>query len=289
MAVVQTDSEGTFSANTTWGNASNWPVGGVPLAGEVGLLKAAGASEGVDGVDTTLTGASKMDELRVAPDWLGSIGSSGNPLIFDANVFRYGSNSKNEAHVKGDFTDVILEHSSLETDALVLTDRSGGITNIWAHRGRTKLDGAITATNLRIVPVIGDDANLIVTVESAGTLTLLEMRGGRCTYKSSVTLPTLNLFSGLYEHQQGTLTAAKVVAPGAELVMKGGAITTVYVFAGGKLDLSQSYSDKTITNLFAFDGATVDLQNFAGTNLVTNLHEHGSPVIRKNSGTIIQV
>ena len=285
-----TSQQATMATNRDFDNTGNWDNADVPDPGDSTLLADIIASKGIDGKSITLLLGTPLAHLRVAPTWLGDIGSSGNQLILDADEVRYGADSRKECHLKMDVTnDFYAEHSSMETDALVFTHRTTACPNFWALRGRTKLSPTPTITNLRIVPLTGDDGNCIVTVESGGTLVLLQMKGGRCEYKSTVTLPTVDMFAGELTHNStGTITAATIDADG-NLIMLDGVITTAIVFGGGRLDLSRSAKDKTITTLHALDGAIIDLRNYAGTNTITTLKTYGQPKILMNNGTSLSV
>ena len=294
MAFVQsTTAVGNFSVDRLFGTTGNWQPNVVPVGGDDPLLAGGLVADGIDGVNTELNAAgagSKLGVFRVAPDWLGDIGSSGNPLRFDADEFRYGSNSRKSAYIQGFIVDFYAEHSSMEDNALVVTHEVTAITRYWAMRGMSVLSPACDVGTLRVIPQRGDDGNCVVIYESGGTIgTEILMTGGRLEYKSTVTLPLLTLLGGVFTHNADASLTKAIVDGGGTLIMKDGGIVEILVFPGGTLDLSQSYQDKTITVLHAMDGANIDLRNFAGTNAVTTLKVYGTPSIIMNNGTSIQI
>jgi len=282
-----TDTVGNFGVDFDFDTAGNYTAG-VPTAGQVLLLDNANASKGIDGEVTVRIDASALKSFRVGEAWKGHIGDVTTPLAFDCDEdlrFAAGTEEGQVSHFQVDVVDAFIDHKGIHANACILDNRTVATGNIWHTRGNLQVVGAFDF--LRSHPVVGGGGGAFLEITAAAAIANLEAIQSRI--KNSSGLTTCKIGAGTkLEHLAGTVVTTEMW-DNCEFVMKGGAMTTVFA-RGGLLDLSQSFTDKTITNLYVWAGATVNLNNASGTNSVTNLHiVSGSPTIHQNTGTKIGV
>lgn len=266
-----------------WSTAANWSSGSKPIDDDDAIVpNTLGANVTMSGDETGID----LDLLKVQRGFTKTFGTSAAPLQFAADLIKvFGSSGFyfecSDTGTPNQTTDEIrLQMPDANTPVELGTDSAatlGDFARIICQRGLITLKGNIsfTATAQVEVGYMNDPAGdvRLIIASGADTLPNLRMNGGKV--KSDGPITTAHVCGGTLTQDTAAVTTAYVYRGGRlELNGSGTVATTVIVYAGGWLDLLKTSFQKTITTLYLFPGANViwdqNLSGSPGLHTITN-------------------
>lgn len=255
---------GTFGTNGTWTTAANW--GGVAPAASDNLIVRSTAQNITGGTGVGYNDFA-LDELIIANDYTGTIGSAGTPLALDlatavtGRFVYYGSGAS--AYFDGAYDSMQIQTTVMQTNAFVFGTLAASTATTMSHvRGRLTIGGTGTVTTLG-TSRLGFDM-VQIAVSTGGTVTTGHLQGGNLTNAGTVT--TANIFGDGQMTQSVGGASTTVNVYGGRFVFNGGTATTINVF-GGIIDFMQGSTQRIVTTINAWGGAIRAQQspNFSAT------------------------
>ena len=241
-----------------YGTAGNWSLGHVPLITENVIFNRTATGDVVDGF---AQGAVNLNSFTVHPQYTGSIGMSGSPLVISTvdddtgvtgNVIKQGPGAFYlDAGANG------IEFLYIDTDEQAIEiEIDGVINNVSILKGRvvalSGFDGGSVWVSYRNNPT--SDAHL--TIESTAGLGALAVNGGIVLHTGTTdVLATIvsggRIVQGL---NAGNLGVTQFIMTGGYVEYNSTDTLFLAKVLGGTLDLSRDGRPKTITQLVVFPG-----------------------------------
>lgn len=243
------------------GTAGNWD-GGLPTSDDrCYFLKMN------DGQNPPQGTAAQMDDLTlidadlvmVGEGYTKTIGGSGTPMEICADLVWYrGTSGKlwlKEGTAAGG-TDLVLVDSTssdpLSHDCIALDGAT--FVQVDVIRGMATLLTGCTITTLN-VGLLGTSSQAKCVI-NAGTITVTTLNLYSGIITNSQALATVNLYGGIFTQALGVNTTTNIFGGRCNLNVAG-TYTTIKVYPGATLDLSQDGSRKIVTNMYEYPGSTV--------------------------------
>lgn len=228
-------------ASSDWDDTDNWSggagAGGVPANGDTVII-----AQSSQDLDTNLVTGLTSIVLKIGSGYTGTIGASDNHLDIDGTTFSFSSGGP--VYFTGSWTTVRVDAGNASANMLQIKgNASSSMTNLWVLGGIgtvTVGDNASVTTlhmfncpqvNVSIGAVSGmgniiqdsgtlsasgnvsDTAELIggvCTIDGTATVATLDLQdGGRCIYKSSGTITTLNAY-GIFDGTQNMSSSVTI-------------------------------------------------------------------------------
>jgi len=227
-----------------------------------------------------------VDLLHVQKGFTGTFGTSASPLVFAADLIKvFGSSGfymeVGDGTTSSGITDEIRLQMRTPNTPVELGKEAaaslGQFERIICERGLITLKGNVNFTATAVVEVgyMNDQAGDVRVIIGSGADTLpnLRMNGGRVTSDGAIT--TATVCNGILTQDTAAVTTVFVYRGGRlELNGSGTVATTVVIYDGGWLDLLQTSFQKTITTLYLFPGANIiwdqNLSGSPGLHTITN-------------------
>lgn len=243
---------------TAWGTAGNWSPSGVPAATDPVMIPAR-AGYAIAAYDAS---AVASGGLTIEDGYAYAIGTSAGWLKFDAATYvaRVGGLAQQFLDLRNASNIIVtstggapgtnqygLNLIGLDNDALTVK-ASGGSVGVASQLGEVFEAAAIN--------IAAGDVYLgrgVVAKDGASAFPLT-IDGGSVVGWSPLTTAIVN--AGSYTHWLGAVTSL-TVRGGTVYHNAVGAITNLYVTAGGKVDFSQVYDAVTVTNCYLYAGASL--------------------------------
>lgn len=228
-----------LDVNGTWSNAANWSTGAAPTSSDAVQIVS-----GTQVIDTSLPGATagvNYTGFLVGPQFAGAIGSDAASLyVGSITAIDFFGERCAEAWIRVDTGDTVtgfnVKATSSNSNALRL-DGPGTISTLRVTKGKVRIGSGLTVTNLIIVPSTGQDADVMVIIDSGATVGSVYMAGGVVYNEAALT--TLNVSGGTWYHQGESafnITTLNVWGGTFEFASDGGTVATLNQY-GGKVDL----------------------------------------------------
>lgn len=262
MAVA--NKNGTFGTSGVWTAGANWG-GTAPAANDNLIVRS--TSQDITGGTGVGYNDFALDELIIANDYTGSIGSAGTPLRLDiatavtGRFVYYGAGPA--AYFDGAYDSMQIQTNVMQTNAFVFGTLNASTCTTMAHiRGRLTVGGVGTVTTLGTSRLSFDMVQVVVN--SGGTVTTGHLQGGNLANAGTVT--TANIFNDGQMTQATGASSTTVNMYGGRFVFNGGTATTINLF-GGVLDFMQGTTQRTCSTINAWGGAirAQSSPNFAAT------------------------
>lgn len=246
----------TGATNGNFGTATNYTGGVAPAAGDDWYAKPGSVSINA-GLATGLTGANALVNVTVGESYTGSIGSSGNYLVFDATTiaFKGGSQTAN-AYLNADATDVICDSINRNAHAFHIKPRSTAVTRFTMVKGTAQVDTG-TCTTIDVGASNAPNSDIKLLVNTSVTTTTMNVWSGEVFLDSGQT--TLNMYGGTILQTTGSPTTLNAYA-GRYIHKTTSTITTLVGRGTSYLDFSQFEDDLTITTVRLYDNCILDLR-----------------------------
>lgn len=252
----------TGASSGEWADDDNWS-GNQPGASDTAVFNGTQSTQKV----TAAAAVTGPDVIIVGQDYTYDFGTSGNPITFATNaptslhIFGTGNH-----YVDGSVTvgTCLVRTPNKGANAVKL---DGAVTNLHLIQGRCTLQSTLTVTTLNIGYLSSGASDVIGVIESGVTLTTANMAGGTVSCDSAAT--TVTIEGGYWKHTTGNVATCNIHAGGTfDYQVNGGTITALNIF-GGRADLSQTGTAKTVTACSIWGNGVLDLRSGTASGTVT--------------------
>lgn len=241
--------------------AGNWVEGVAPVGGD-DLDFRLGMADLVTGVNQS---AVNFGKVHIYTGFSGRLGNSvADPFLFGCNTCVIDGGGSNVLYIgsgaaPGNDIEKLVIKGAGPNKAAPINFCSGTVVDLMAQGGNLNL---VAGTVTRLVSKSTSGTGYCSIVNTAATVTLLEMLNGVFHQISTGTITEARQVGGTLKVDAGTMVTLRMLGASAvcEWISTTAALTTLQGIAG-RFDMSKSIAARTITNSEFHDGFTFDDRN----------------------------